>query len=704
MLNGRIYRAAFLPLLFALVIAGFSLTGRTAPLGSNLAPEAFEGARAFATLQGLARQFPERRPGSAGDQRLAAYVAHTLRGLGSAAKGGFAVSTRSVRAATIDGERTLTTVIAQRPGTTGEAPIVILAHRDAAGRGAEAELSGTAALLELARVLAAGETQRTIVLVSTSGGSGGNGGATDFAAHASELADMAGRAGVGGRGAGVAGEGTSGRPIDAALVLGDLAGTRAPGPQVASFSASPGSAPALLASTVAAAVAQQAGGTTAAASGTLATLAHLVFPLAGGEQGPLGAHGLPAVLVGAGGELPPAASEPVSAARLEALGRGALAAVYALDGGPEVGGGETNGSLETGLPIQQKAIPAWALRLVVAALLLPALAVLGDGLARMRRRHGRTHAGGRRSGGPGPTGASDQSVGRWVVWALACALPFLACAVFAMLLGSLGAISAPRPPVSPAALPFDTHALEAVLASVLVLVLAWLAWPALMRRLGLPVHPHDTAARRSPTRGHADAAALGMLLVLGGLTVVVWVSDPLTALLLLPALNLWLVLAETGMLARGERLPASVAAPLGAWGASGRGAGGGRLQALALVALGVVPLVLLVAFYAHQLDLGLGGVVHTALLLLASGRIGLTAAVLWSVAFGCLAAALLVALAPREVGGDDPGEPPGWPQDREPIKLRGPLSYAGPGSLAEMGMRAGACLPASVGTESALRR
>ena len=68
MLNGRIYRAAFLPLLFALVIAGFSLTGRTAPLSSNLAPEAFEGARAFAALQGLARQFPERRPGSAGDQ------------------------------------------------------------------------------------------------------------------------------------------------------------------------------------------------------------------------------------------------------------------------------------------------------------------------------------------------------------------------------------------------------------------------------------------------------------------------------------------------------------------------------------------------------------------------------------------------------------------------------------------------------------
>ncbi len=631
-LNGRIYRAAFLPLLFALVVAGFSLTGRTAPLGSNLAPGAFEGARAFATLGALARQFPERRSGSTGDQKLAAYVAQTLRGLGSAAKGGFAVSTRAVHAQTIEGERTLSTVIAQRPGTTGGAPIVILAHRDAAGKGAEAELSATAALLELARVLSAGETQRAIVLVSTSGGSGGDGGATDFAAHASEI--------LGGR-------------FDAALVLGDLAGTRASGPQMASFSASASSAPVLLQSTVAAAISQQAGGTTSA-PGTLTQLAHLVFPLTGGEQGPLGASGQPAVLVAAGGEQPPAAGEPVSAARLEALGRGVLATVYALDGGPEIGGGDANGNLETGLPIQQKAIPAWALRLLVAALLLPALAVLGDGLARMRRR--------------------QVPVGRWVVWALACALPFMVCAVFAMLLGSLGAIPAPRPPVSEAALPFDGHALEAALASALVLVLAWLAWPALMRRLRLPVSPRT------------DAPALGMLLVLGGLTAVVWALDPLTALLLLPALNLWLVLA---MRAPGSRPPASVAAPPG-WSAGGSGGRGGRLQALLLVVLGVLPLALLVAFYAHQLHLGGAGVVHTALLLLAGGRIGLAGAVLWSVAFGCLAAALLVALAARATDKDDAGEPREWSDDGESIKIRGPLSYAGPGSLG--------------GTESALRR
>jgi hypothetical protein len=344
--------------------------------------------------------------------------------------------------------------------------------------------------------------------------------------------------------------------------------------------------------------------------------------------------------------------------------------VYALDDGPEVP--RAAGGSRTGLPIQHKAIPLWALRLLVAALLLPALVVLGDGLARVRRRR--------------------EPVGRWVLWALACGLPFLACAVFAILLGRLHAIPAPRPPVSPAALPFDTRALEAVLASALVLVLAWLGWPAAMRRLGLPVRPH------------ADAAALGMLLVLGGLATLVWAFDPLAALLLVPALHLWLVLAETGTdwgdahsaripnsaNAKGARPPASVAVAQTAAGRGGLGVRGNRIRALTLVMLGVVPLALLVAFYAGQLDLDLGGVAHTALLLLAGGRIGVGGAVMWSVACGCLAAALLVALAPSGAGEEGVGGPEDGIAAHEAITIRGPLSYAGPGSLG--------------GTESALRR
>src|SRR5665213_1275941 len=115
MLNGRLYRVAFVPFLLALAVAAFSLGGRPPALSSTLAPDAFDGTGAFAELRSLAVRFPDRRPGSAGDNALAAYVAHTLESLGGEAGGGFTVRTDRFEAQTIDGERTLSDVIAQRP-------------------------------------------------------------------------------------------------------------------------------------------------------------------------------------------------------------------------------------------------------------------------------------------------------------------------------------------------------------------------------------------------------------------------------------------------------------------------------------------------------------------------------------------------------------------------------------------------------------
>jgi hypothetical protein len=610
-LNGRIYRAAFLPLLLALAIAGFSLADRPAPLGSNLAPDAFNGPQAVTELNSLSTRFRDPRPGSPADRELAAYVAGELRALGSTAGGGFTVSTHSRTAQTIEGRRTLTTVLAQRPGSTSAPPIAILAHRDVARAPARDELSATALLLALARVFAASQTRRSILLVSTSGGSGGNAGARDFAAHATQW---------------------TGGPIDAAVVLGNLAGTRAP--LVAPFSTTPGSAPQLLQRTLSQALGQQAG-LAARAPTLLDTLAQLSFPLTAGEQGPLDASGLPAVLLQAGGELPPPPSAPLSAARLEGVGRAVLTAVYALDAGPEIS------NVETTLPVARKLLPEWAVRLLVAALLLPPLLTAGDGLARLRRR--------RRI-------PAERPLARSIAWVAACGLPFFACALFAMVLGLLGVFPAPYPPVAPAAAPLVGSALEAVLAVALVFALSLLTWPALMRRFGLPARP-DT-----------DAAGLALVLLLGALAVVVWVRDPFTALLLVPALHLWLALADPDRPI--GRVP--LLAPLG------------------LVALGAVPLALLIAFYAARLGLGPGDVAHTAVLLLAGGRIGLAGAVLWSLALGALLAALLLALAPPSQpvpGPPDPGEE--LPED-ETFTIRGPMSYAGPGSLG--------------GTESALRR
>jgi len=166
-------------------------------------------------------------------------------------------------------------------------------------------------------------------------------------------------------------------------------------------------------------------------------------------------------------------------------------------------------------------------------------------------------------------------------------------------------------------------------------------------------------------RPEAEAAGMAMLVVLLGVGVVAWALNPYAALLVLPALHLWLLLADPDRLAIGQRPRPSVA--------------------LGLVALALVPLALLLVFYARELGVGPGGIAWAAVLALAGGHVGLAAAALWSVACGCVVAATLVALttaAPAAGAGVDDGAPP--------VTIRGPLSYAGPGSLG--------------GTKSALRR
>jgi hypothetical protein len=149
-----------------------------------------------------------------------------------------------------------------------------------------------------------------------------------------------------------------------------------------------------------------------------------------------------------------------------------------------------------------------------------------------------------------------------------------------------------------------------------------------------------------------------MLLVLLPVAVLVWALDPFAALLVIPALHLWLLLAAPELRPR----------PLGA---------------LALVGLGLAPLLLLVFFYSHQLGLGPLEVAWTALLLVAGGHVGVLGALLWCIAFGCAAVAVMLSVA-------QPEAPPGPSSDDFEITIRGPMSYAGPGSLG--------------GTESALRR
>ena len=595
--------------LVAVAVAALSLTNRPAPLSSALAPDAFDGGWTVQELQSLSREFPARAPGSAGDDRLAARLAQTLESLGGAAGGGFHVRIWRNGTRTVAGERTLTTVVAERPGTTNESPIMIVAHRDAAGVGAQAALSGTAVLMELARVLANEQTNRTIVLVSTSAGSSGAGGAA-------ELANLVGSGRVPWT---TTPEAATGRSVDAAIVLGDLASASARQPIVIPYSSGVGSAPIQLSETVASAIDQQ-GGMRAGSPGFLDQLMHLAVPLTAGEQGPLDAAGVPAVLMQTSGERGPAAGAPVSAGTLEALGSATLGAVGSLDAAADV-----QAAPQAGLGISRRTLPAWAMRVLVGGLLAPALIVVIDALARARRRR--------------------EPVAPWIGFTLSCALPFLACGLLIALMGALGLSPATAEPVPGAAVHATAASWITLVLGVLALLAGLLAWPRVVRTLKLP-------------RGPLPAAGgIAFMLVLDAAAVVTWIANPFAALLIVPAAHLWLLLAAPEL--RPRR----------------------RWLGLGVVLLGVCAPVLVTVYYAGQFGGGPASV-WTLTLLVAGGNIGPGALLLWSILLGCIPVATFAALSARSV-----------PQARDApaaITIRGPLSYAGPGSLG--------------GTESALRR
>ena len=126
MLDPRIYRAALIPILFALIVGAFSLSDRPRPIGTTLEPDAFSASRAAGR---------PRRAGPAPIRRAARATAATRRWAprwprAFRAMGSYQVSTPSFEAETADGKRRLTTVIARQVGQPGPG-LVVVAHRDA---------------------------------------------------------------------------------------------------------------------------------------------------------------------------------------------------------------------------------------------------------------------------------------------------------------------------------------------------------------------------------------------------------------------------------------------------------------------------------------------------------------------------------------------------------------------------------------------
>jgi hypothetical protein len=611
MLNPRIYRAAFLPVIVAVVALAFSFENEPSPLGTTLAPVAFNGGAAWGVLQNLATTYPNRSPGSATDGSLATAVAGYLRTAG-APHPTFNVSSQTYDAQTAVGARPVETVIAEQPGYSN-GRIVVIAHRDGLGSGAAsgpapaapclsaayrpqaqcAALSSTATLIELARVLSGRTLDRTLDLISTSGSVG--------LADATHLA-----ASLGG-------------PIDAVIVLGDAAGTRTSEPALVPWSSGENVAPLLLRTTVGAALQAEAG-VAPGDVGVPAQFARLAFPVTLSEQGPFVAAGIPAVLMSRGGESGPAAGAAVSQRQLTGFGQAALQVVSALDSGAGIPPPSTY------LVFKGMSVPEWPIQLLVFTLILPVLCAAVDGFARARRRGHR--------------------VGRWAAWVLAAALPFALACLFIRFIGALGLVRVlPPGPMLGGAIHLHLRELVQLAAVVLIIVLAMLPLRSLLvRRAGVEGDP-----------GEAGAAA-AVLLVLCAITLAIWVTNPFAAALIVPALHVWM-----WVVAPEVRLRAPVA--------------------LAAVLVGLAPIALVILYYADQFQLGPGGVAWTGVLLIANGAIPIPTLIEWSVVAGCaVSVAVIAARGTRAAAAPESSR----------ITIRGPVTYAGPGSLG--------------GTKSALRR
>jgi hypothetical protein len=585
MLDPRIYRTGLIAVALAVVVLAFSFQDQQSGLSSSLAPEAFNGQNVYTAMKQMASDYPDRRPGSAGDDALAGLVAKSFR------QHGFAVSTDAFTGRTADGAQTLENVVAVRPGMESGS-VVIVAHRDARGSPATASLSGTATLMELARDLEGETLNRTVVLASTSGSQG--------TAGAIRLAS------------------TLSGSIDAVIVLGDLDGVHMHQPIVVPWSSGTAVAPPALRNTVAAALGSQAA-LGAGSTGLGGQFAHLAFPLTLSEQAPFAGHRIPAVLVSLGGERGPAPNEPTGGVALvQSLGRSVLQTISALDSGRSVPPPSAY------LLFDHKVIPGWAIALFVLALIVPVLLTTIDAVARAFRRR--------------------RPVWRWTALILAAAAPFALAAAVVMGARVVGWMpNAPAGALPAGAIPLGgSGVVTLILAGLIGLVSLFL-----LRPFALALAAHDD----HPSEGAVPA----LLVVLVTATIAIWLQNPFAALLVVPALHLWLPALNPG-----TRLPLAVR--------------------LGLLALGAVPGVLIVAYYAVTLGFGPLDALWSAALLIAGGAVTPLAVLEWSVVLGCtLSAAGIVTLTARQPRAEPTR-----------VTVRGPITYAGPGSLG--------------GTKSALRR
>lgn len=496
-------------------------------------------------------------------------------------------------------ERDLVNVVGRRAGQTRR-QIVVVADRDATGVPDTAgSASDTAALIQLARVFQGRPSAKTLVLASVDGSALGQVGTARLA---SSLGDPA--------------------LVDGVIAMSDLGYGGSEAPSVISWSNDTGRAGLRLQRTATASVRNETGRVAPSARST-GQIARLSFPIGIGAQGVLIDSGYDAVRIAGGGELQDtsgSAADAIDPDRLGALGRAVLRTVTALDQGR----GREKGP-NTYVTAVSQVMPGWVLSVLGIALILPALVASVDAFARVRRRRAVVLA--------------------WVVWLGTGVLALVIALGFAHFLSLLGAIDAPSAPVAPDLYPIGAGSIGALVGLAIVVGLAWFG----LRRLAVATDPD----LRDPA---APGAAVVVSLALVAGTLGLWLVNPLSALIMVPALHLWMLAALI------EPAPS-------------------RRARLVLVFGGLALPFLLVVYDMATLSVNPLGGVWYLVLLVTGGHVSFVSALL-----GCLFVALLQSIVAIALSKPPDAPPP----ERILPTVRGPAGYAGPGSLG--------------GTDSAMRR
>ena len=494
-----------------LFVAAFSLADRPAPATTRARADAFDAARRSATARGRRatrstsspRTFPDRRRGLRRATRGWPTASRDVSGGGS----GHAP-------ARLRGQRSTTEWRRRGPGDgRRRAARACRAAGSSSSRRATRAATrprralGTAALLELARISASASCARRSCSspppARTTGFAGARAWAREAAAH--------------GR-----------RPVDAVLVLGDLAGERIRKPWVVPWSTSGAPAPLALQRTVESALRAEVAPQPGRRPRARGQWIRRALPLTISEQGVVAAPGCPPSRRRDRRARP---RPPTSRSRARAwasFGRGLLRAVTAIDeAGPtdpeRAAARPPSPAGRTGSSRCATCCPTGRCGCSIGTLLLPALLAALDGLFRARRRR--------------------LPVGRWAALGRRrrAAAPLLAW----LWLRALGADRrARRPGRARGAGPLPVRDRPAIVALVSTALVA-------RRRLVRPAPADRRAARagRERGRGRRWPPPPGSSSTCSPR--VVWVFNPYAAALLLPAAHLWLFAAAPGSRLRG---------------------------------------------------------------------------------------------------------------------------------------------------------